>query len=103
MVTLTDKALAAKLSNPKGWARWWNSILGDTTFIHDLLPAGDRCKVFADDRCGRFLVSYVGEDRRSFSWTKRGMREAQLLAARYLWARHQVHTGQECPFSLSAA
>lgn len=102
VVTLTDKALAAKLSNPKGWSRWWNSISGDATFMHDLLPPGDQAKVFVDDRCGRFLVAYASEDRRSFSWTKRGMKDAQLLALQHLWESHRLHTGQVCPFSLSA-
>lgn len=100
IATLTKKSLAAKLSNPKGWSRWWNSLAGDATFLYEMKPSGDVCKIFVDDACGRFLVSYGCEDRRSFSWTKRGMKEAQLHALRHLWESHERHTGQKSPINL---
>lgn len=102
IATLTGKALQAKLTNPKGWDRWWNSVAGDATFIFEVLPPDRPCKVYVDDRCGRFLVSYGTEDRRSFSWTKRGMKVAQVHALRFLWDAHARHTGQQCPIDLAS-
>ena len=73
---------------------------GDATYIFDMKPSGEASNIFVDDACGRFLVSYGGEDRRSFSWTKRGMKEAQVHALRFLWDAHERHTGEKCPISL---
>lgn len=101
IATLTDKALQAKLTNPKGWDRWWNAISGDATFMFEAFPPDSPCKVYVDDRCGRFLVSYGVDDRRTFSWTKRGMKVAQAHALRFLWESHTRHTAQRCPIDLA--
>ena len=102
ITTLTDKAMQAKLKNPQAFARWWNSMTGDAQYIFELKPAGNSSKIFVDDACGRFLVSYGDEDRRSFSWTKRGMKSAQMHALKHLWEAHTRKTGQICPVDLSS-
>ncbi len=55
-------------------------------------------KVCVDDRNGRYLCNYPGIDRKSFSWSKRGQRQAVLEVLGWLWSEHSKATGIECPF-----
>lgn len=81
-VRLGPEALTAK-----GALRWWNSIRGDIRFINQWRPPVG--SVTQDDANGRFLCSYPGRIRQSFSWTKRGMDEAGVQVLRKLWEWHQ--------------
>ena len=84
-------AMASSLTDK----RWWNEILGDTTFIEANAPAVGRvCK---DDDNGRFLVLYPSRTRRSFSWTVRGMNRASLVTLKWWWEAHTEATGEQPP------
>lgn len=55
-------------------------------------------KVVVDQPNGRYLCTYPGIDRKSFSWSKRGQAAAVLEVLRWLWSEHEKATGTELPF-----
>lgn len=54
-------------------------------------------RVFVDDKNGRYLLSYPGADRKSFSWTSRGHTSAAVASLKWLWDAHYEATGIACP------
>ena len=96
----TAKARAAKLINSARWARWWNSIEGDASFVLGYLPPGAPVHIQIDDANGRFLVTYGGKHRRSFSWTRCRLKTAQILVLRHVRGIHSFFSDANCPIPL---
>lgn len=87
-----------KLASLGGRSRWWNSIVGDIDFVRKWSPPGAR--TVCDERNGRFLMHYRDHDRRSISWTKRGVQAAALETLRMYWQWHEEATGEGPPVPL---
>ena len=87
-----------KLHTKDGDKRWWNSVEGSDVWINKWKPATSRVDV--DDANGRFLLYFPNRDRRSVSWTARGMKEASLVALQILWGFAWKDLGHKCPTPL---
>jgi hypothetical protein len=91
---LTKAAEKAKAATIGGDGRWWASIPGDYSYVQGLLPSVAHC--FVDDANGRYVVTYRAQ-RKSYSWTQRGVVEAARLVLRTAWQWHELATGEVCP------
>lgn len=91
------KAKDPKPMKEKDINRWWCNARGDGDFIQAHRPPAGSLHV--DHDCGRYLLSY-GSERKSISWTRRGMADASVDALRWWWDRHTAQTGQPCPWPL---
>lgn len=65
-------------------------------FIEEWSPAGG--KVVQDNSNGRYLCTYPGHGRKSFSWTRRGPSEAAKAVLDFLWKCHLDSTGEDRPW-----
>ena len=92
------KEKAAKKSHKDKPHKWWQTVRGDLEFINKNRPSVG--SVVQDDSNGRFLVSYPGRYRKSFSWSTRGMEEASICVLKTMWDWHTNATGEECPLPL---
>lgn len=95
----TKSKLSAKverLVREKG-LRWWADMQCDATLVLQWKP--EDCHVVVDRNNGRFLFrhSKVQCDRRSISWTQRGMDEAVKASLRIMWEWEVEWRGGTCP------
>lgn len=77
-------------------AAWRAKLLNDPKkMVLESKPVEAHC--LADELNGRFLLSYPGERRKSFSWTTRGVEEAAQLSLSHMWRWAEKHTGAQPP------
>jgi hypothetical protein len=94
---LTAAAEEATAATIGGESRWWASVPGDYSYVQGLLPSFAHC--FVDDANGRYVVTYRAQ-RKSYSWTQRGVVEAARCVLRTAWEWHELATGEVCPRTL---
>jgi hypothetical protein len=70
--------------------RWWNSVAGDASMLATFGPS--KGTFATDNDNGRFFVLYPDRERKSVSWTKRGMTEAARTALKLAWQYHTEAT-----------
>lgn len=80
--------------------RWWAEITFAAEELRDLKPAS--CVVITDRPNGRFLVHHeaMPTQRKSISWTRRGVSVAVLETLKLLWAWERDVSGIDCPWPL---
>lgn len=95
---IAKAASKLRMNTAAGKAKWFNAITAQDDFLRKWSP--EPARICTDDRNGRFLLHYGEFDRRSVSWTVRGVPEATLSALKILWGWHTLSTGAECPIPL---
>lgn len=78
-------------------ARWWSALVACPAAVQQWKP--DSCFVIFDQNNGRFLFRHalIKGQRRSISWTVRGMESAVVESLRIMWAWEREVNGTECP------
>ena len=69
----------------------------DAEVLQEMKPPG--CTISANERKGAYLIQ-LGAQRRSVSWTMRGVSQAMLLTLQEAWRLHGNVTGEPCPYDL---